>query len=104
MKGVYIWDGLDLAREKEGAGVDSSGLKAVPEVGTMTDSSVMDWTGLDGLESDNCGFVSIPKDWEGLDCRKRLYWRGEYLSKLDSSLLGGGEPNLNVLVWGGAVR
>lgn len=48
--------------------------------------------------------VYVPFSVEELDSRNRLYSTGEYLSKLDSNLLGGGLLNLNVLGWMGVVR
>ena len=54
-------------------------------------------TGLRGAGSDSVGLVRVPRDLGGLDCRVRLYSKGEYFSKLDSSLLGGMGPGWCVL-------
>lgn len=97
MKGVLILDGLDLAWEQDGDEMSTSGLEAVSVIGTEEDSSVLDWSGLRGPDEDSVGLVSVPKDLEELVDRYLLYSGGEYLSKLDSSLLGGGGPDLNVL-------
>lgn len=68
-------------------------------------SSLSNWTGLTGdLDSDGWVLENVPLGAEGLDSRKRLYSTGEYFSKLDSSLLGGGLLDLNVLGWMGVVR
>lgn len=66
-------------------------------------ASTSSFPGLTG-RSDSDLRVYVPISVEGLDSRKRLYSKGEYLSKLDSSLLGGGLLGLNVLGWMGVVR
>lgn len=85
--------------------MDSSGLDRVSLFVSASSSSLPDWTELTG-DSDSDGWVegNIPLCSKGLDGRKRLYWTGVYLSKLDSSLLGGGLLDLNVLGWLGVVR
>lgn len=85
--------------------MDSSGLDRVSLFVSASTSSLPDWTELTG-DSDSDGRVegNIPLGSKGLDDRKRLYWTGVYLSKLDSSLLGGGLLDLNVLGWVGVVR
>lgn len=67
-------------------------------------SSLLDWTGLTaGLDSEEREKEN-PSGSKGLDCRMRLYSTGLYLSKLVSSLLGGGLLDLNVLGWVGDVK
>lgn len=86
---------LDRGRDKDGDEGDSSALVSL----LASTSSVPDSTGLAGV-SDSEGFleVKVPVGGtEGLDSRKRLYSTGVYFSKLDSSLLGGGLLDLNVL-------
>lgn len=71
----------------------------------MSNSSLPDWTGLTGdSESDGRVYGYNPPGTEELCCRKRLYSPGVYLSKLDSSLLGGRLFDVNVLGWEGFVR
>lgn len=79
--------------------MDSSGLDFVSVFVSASTSSLPDSTRLAGDSYSNGRVYTA-----GLDCRKRLYWTGVYLSKLESSLLGGGLLDLNVLGWVGDVR
>lgn len=85
--------------------MDSSLLDCVSVFLSPSASSLPNWTGLTG-GSDSVGRMwdCVALGTEGWDCRKRLYWTGVYLSKLDSSLLGGGLLGVNVLGWVGDVK
>lgn len=85
--------------------MDSSGLDCVSVFVPASTSSLPDWTELTGgSDSEGRVWENIPPGTKGLDCSMRLYSTGVYLSKLDSSLLGGGLLDLNVLGWVGDFR
>lgn len=95
---------LDLERDDEAIDLGCGFLCVLSVFGSASTSSSPDRTGLTtGSDSVEWKLEDTLFIAELLDCRYWLYWPGEYFNKLDSSLLGGGLVELNVLGWMGVV-